>query len=123
MQAVWAEPFLQSWCTGQNPTKDDGVPPLDTPVRQHQFEITVAGREHQLPADRSEDHLSAELPALRGLICPVRAPVAPPAVPRVLPDRSDGAIQEQSPASGANTSAACWPKPLPITFLVPLSWC
>jgi len=123
MHAVWAKPFLQSWFTGQNPTKDDGVPPPDAPVRQHQFEITAASREHQLPADRSEDHLSAELLVLKGLICSARAPVARPVMPPVLPGRFDTAIQEQSPASGANTSAACWPKPLPITFFVPLSWC
>jgi len=31
-------------------------------VLQHEFQIAVADREHQVPSDRPEDHLSGELP-------------------------------------------------------------
>src|SRR5215207_11266432 len=36
----------------------------DTAVLQHQFEIAVADREHQVPAYGPQDHLGRELPAL-----------------------------------------------------------
>src|SRR5215212_5343573 len=42
----------------------------DTAVLQHQFEITVADREHQVPAHGPQDHLGRELPALERLALP-----------------------------------------------------
>src|SRR3954453_12345491 len=36
----------------------------DTAVLQHQFEIAVADREHQIPAHGPQDHRGRELPAL-----------------------------------------------------------
>jgi len=40
----------------------------DPAVLQHQFEIAIADREHQMPANRSEDHLGGKLPSLEELI-------------------------------------------------------
>ena len=44
-------------------------------VLQHQLEITVADGEHEVPADRPEDHLGGELPPLKGLILPHLSPL------------------------------------------------
>ena len=38
---------------------------LDPTVLQHQLEIAVAGREHQIPAHGPQDHLGRELPTLK----------------------------------------------------------
>lgn len=39
-------------------------------VHQHEFEIAIADREHQIPPHRPQDHLGGELPAFEGLILP-----------------------------------------------------
>src|SRR5215210_4433192 len=53
----------------------------DATVLQHQFEITVADREHQVPSDRPQDHLGRELPALERLALR-HAPAPPSALSR-----------------------------------------
>jgi hypothetical protein len=39
-------------------------------VLQHELEIAVADREHQMPSDRPKNHLSGELPTFESLILP-----------------------------------------------------
>jgi hypothetical protein len=47
-----------------DPAEESRVVDRDTAVLQHQLEITVADREHQIPAHGPHDHLGRELPAL-----------------------------------------------------------
>ena len=49
---------------GLDPSEDRGVCDGDAAVLQHKLEIAVADGEHQVPADRPEDHLGGELPTL-----------------------------------------------------------
>ena len=65
---VGADPLLQFDSIGLDPTEDGGVVHLNAPIQQHELEITVADREHQIPPDRPQDHLGGELPAFEGLI-------------------------------------------------------
>ena len=43
---------------------------LHATVEQHELEITVADREHQIPSHRPQDHLGGELAAFERLILP-----------------------------------------------------
>src|SRR5215210_4440676 len=58
-----SDPLLQLRRISLDPTEEDRVVDRDTAVLQHQFEITVADREHQVPAYGPQDHLGRELPA------------------------------------------------------------
>src|SRR4051812_47192999 len=58
------DPLLQLRRISLDPTEEGRVVDRDTAVLQHQFEIAVADREHQIPAHGPEDHLDRELPAL-----------------------------------------------------------
>src|SRR4051794_10768009 len=58
-----SDPLLQLRGISLDPTEDGRVVHRDTAVLQHQFEITVADWEHQVPAHGPEDHLGRELPA------------------------------------------------------------
>src|SRR4051812_22346554 len=49
---------------GLDPAKKGRVVHRDAPVLQHQLEIVVADREHQIPVHGPQDHLGRELPAL-----------------------------------------------------------
>ena len=59
-----SDPLLQLRRIGLDPAKKGRVVHLDPTVLQHQFEIAVADREHQIPAHGPQDHLGRELPAL-----------------------------------------------------------
>src|SRR3954468_2973670 len=61
---VRPEPLLQLWRIGLNPGEEGRVVHLPPTVLQHQLEIAVADREHQVPAHGPQDHLSRELPTL-----------------------------------------------------------
>jgi hypothetical protein len=50
-----------------DPPEDGGVIHLHAAVLQHELEI-AADREHQIPLDRPQDHLSGELPTFESLI-------------------------------------------------------
>jgi hypothetical protein len=60
--------LLQFDSIGLDPTEDGGVVHPNASIQQHELEITVADRKHQIPPDRPQDHLGGELPALEGLI-------------------------------------------------------
>src|SRR3954468_18761049 len=60
---VRPEPLLQLWRIGLDPAEEGRVVHLHPTVLQHQLEIAVADREHQIPSDRPQDHLGRELPA------------------------------------------------------------
>src|SRR4051812_22869525 len=64
---MWPDPLLQLWRIGLDPAKQGRVVDRDATVLQHQFEIAVADREHQVPAHGPQDHLGRELPALERL--------------------------------------------------------
>jgi hypothetical protein len=40
---------------------------LYTTVQQHEFEVTIADREHQIPSHRPQDHPGSELPPFNRL--------------------------------------------------------
>src|SRR3954451_13993449 len=52
------------WRMGLDAAGDGRVVHLDATVLEHQLEIAIADREHQIPSDRPQDHLGRELPAL-----------------------------------------------------------
>src|SRR3954468_15788913 len=62
---VRPEPLLQLWRIGLDPAEEGRVVHLHPTVLQHQLEIAVADREHQVPAHGPQDHLGRELPALK----------------------------------------------------------
>src|SRR4051794_13056614 len=68
------DPLLQLSCIGLDPAEDGGVIDRDAAVLQHEREIAIADREHQIPAHRPEDHLGSELPALEHLTLHRRRP-------------------------------------------------
>src|SRR4051794_3027130 len=68
------DPLRQLGCISLDPTKDGGVVDRDAAVLQHELEIAVADREHQIPAHRPEDPPSRELPAFERLTLPHRRP-------------------------------------------------
>jgi hypothetical protein len=47
-----------------DPAEDGRVVHLNAAVQQHQLEIAVADREHQIPSHGPQDHLGGELPPL-----------------------------------------------------------
>ena len=53
-----------------DPPEDRGVVNLNATVQQHELKITIADREHQIPPDRPQDHLSVELSPFERLILP-----------------------------------------------------
>jgi hypothetical protein len=57
---------------GLDPAEESDVRDIHTTVGEHQLDIAVADREHQVPADRPEDHLGGEPPTFKGLIRPYR---------------------------------------------------
>jgi hypothetical protein len=57
-------------CVGLDPAEDGGVVDLYATVQQHELEISIADREHQIPSDRPQDHLSGELPPFEGPVLP-----------------------------------------------------
>src|SRR3982751_5167750 len=61
---VRPDPLLQLWRISLDPAEDGCVVHRDATVLEHQREIAVADREHQIPSDRPQDHLGRELPAL-----------------------------------------------------------
>src|SRR5580704_15552598 len=65
---VRPDALLQFDSVGLDPTEDGGVVHLNASIQQHELEITVADRKHQIPPDRPQDHLGGELPAFEGLI-------------------------------------------------------
>src|SRR5215204_6664446 len=77
----------------------------DPTVLQHQFEIAVADREHQIPAHGPQDHLGRELPALEVLALS-HAP-APSSVFR------DGTSTQSGPASQTCNRSAGRARPDP----------
>src|SRR5690348_9339144 len=61
------DPLLQLRRVGLDPAEDGRVVDRDAAVLQHELEIAVADREHQIPAHGPEDHLGRKLPALERL--------------------------------------------------------
>src|SRR3954447_10810035 len=59
------DPLLQLGRIGPDPAKDDRVINRDAAVLQHEREVAIADREHQIPAHG--DRLGRELPALERL--------------------------------------------------------
>src|SRR3954470_13949035 len=60
-----SDPLLQLRRISLDLTEDGRVVHRDPAVLQHQFEIAVADREHQVPAHGPQDHLDRELPAFQ----------------------------------------------------------
>src|SRR3954471_20849561 len=77
-----SDPLLQLRRISLDPTEDGRVVHRDPAGLQHQLEIAVADREHQIPANGPQDHLGRELPPLNSLLC-----VMPPAPPSALSRR------------------------------------
>src|SRR5208283_1801909 len=49
---------------GLEPAKDRRVVDFDAAIKQHELEIAVTDRKHQIPTNGPEDHLGGELPPL-----------------------------------------------------------
>src|SRR5580700_8793303 len=61
-------------CVGLDPSEDRRVVDLDSAVEEHEFQIAVADREHQIPSHGPKDRLSCELPPLKQLPRPILTP-------------------------------------------------
>ena len=80
---------------------------LNAAIQQHEREIMVADREHQIPAHRPQDHLGGELPAFEGLIPPHPCGLSLSRHARVCspPDRQDKDATE--PLIAGRDTALC----------------
>ena len=87
--------FSNAAGVGLDPAEDGRVVDLHAPIRQHQFEVAVTHREHQIPADRPQDHLPGEMPPLE-----LRPPLRPCPLPRgrSYPGRNLSPTLQQNPA-------------------------
>src|SRR4029077_9238348 len=61
---MWADSLFKLRCVGLDPSEDRRVVDLDSAVEEHEFQIAVADREHQIPSHGPKDRLSCELPPL-----------------------------------------------------------
>src|ERR1700729_3469696 len=59
-----ADSLFKLRCVGLDPSEDRRVVDLDAAIEQHEFQIAVADREHQIPSHGPKDRLSCELPPL-----------------------------------------------------------
>ena len=59
-----ADSLFKLRCVGLDPSEDRRVVDLDSAVEEHEFQIAVADREHQIPSHGPKDRLSCELPPL-----------------------------------------------------------
>jgi lipid II:glycine glycyltransferase (peptidoglycan interpeptide bridge formation enzyme) len=77
-----------------------------TALPQHQLEIAVADRDHQMPPHRPQDHLGTELPALESLTLPYRCCLLPSSHATVCsrPDRQPKLQQNPQPYADARTA-------------------
>src|SRR3954453_11197832 len=64
------DPLLDLRRVGLNPAVNGRVVHGYAAVSEHQLEVAVADGEHEVPANRPEDHLGGELPPLEGLVWP-----------------------------------------------------
>src|SRR3984957_8981172 len=61
---MWADSLFKLRCVGLDPSADRRVVVLDAAIEQHELQITVADREHQIPSHGPKDRLGCELPPL-----------------------------------------------------------
>jgi hypothetical protein len=54
-------------CVGLDPSEDRRVVDLDSAVEEHEFQIAVADKEHQIPSHGPKDRLSRELAPLEAI--------------------------------------------------------
>jgi hypothetical protein len=94
---VRPDPLLQLRRIGLDPTENRGVVNPHAAVGEHQLEITIADREHQVPADRPEDYLRDELPSLEGPALLHRAGLMPSRHARLLSCRDRSKKLQQNP--------------------------
>ncbi len=64
----WVGPLPDLWLVGLGPAEEGGMRNVHTAVGQHELEFAIAHREHEVSADRPDDHLGGELPTLEGLV-------------------------------------------------------
>ena len=62
-----ADSLFKLHCVGLDPSEDRRVVDLDSAVEEHEFQIAVADREHQIPSHGPKDRLSRELPPLEAI--------------------------------------------------------
>src|SRR4029077_13929437 len=62
-----ASSLFKLHCVGLDPSEDRRVVDLDSAVEEHEFQIAVADREHQIPSHGPKDRLSCELPPLEAI--------------------------------------------------------
>ena len=75
-----ADSLFKLRCVGLDPSEDRRVVDLDSAVEEHEFQIAVADREHQIPSHGPKDRLSCELPPLEAITQTHTdaRPIAPP---------------------------------------------
>jgi hypothetical protein len=74
--------LVEFGCVRLDPAKEGRGVHLNAAVSQHAFQIAIANRELQVPADRPEDELSRELPTLERVLALLlhRQPLSTPLV-------------------------------------------
>jgi hypothetical protein len=60
-----------------DPTEDRRVVHLDTAVDEHELEIAVTDREHQIPTNGPQNHFRCELTPLEATAAPIHCPATP----------------------------------------------
>ena len=72
-----ADPFLKLLGIGLDPTEDRRVIHLDTAVDEHELEVAVTDREHQIPTNGPQNHFRCELTPLEATAAPIHCPATP----------------------------------------------
>src|ERR1700722_17408023 len=62
-----ADSLFKLRSVGLDPSEDRRVVDLDSAVEEHEFQITVADRKHQVPSHGPKDHLGCELAPLEAI--------------------------------------------------------
>src|SRR5208283_1334824 len=71
-----ADSFLKLSRIGLDPAEDRRVVDFDPAIQEHQLEVAVADRKHQIPSYGPQDHVCGELPSLEE-IAPTHRDVTP----------------------------------------------
>jgi hypothetical protein len=82
-----------------DPTEDRRVVHLDTAVDEHELEIAVTDREHQIPTNGPQNHFRCELTPLEATAAPIHCPATPhPDRDPIYPEYGDPRNLQQNPS-------------------------
>ena len=99
-----ADSLFKLRCVGLDPSEDRRVVDLDSAVEEHEFQIAVADREHQIPSHRPKDRLGCELAPLEPIT--QTHPDARPIVPHsIITELRQRRSLQQEPLTMRSTRA------------------